>query len=356
MKKKEPAIAQEKPTETPKTTKTRRKSTRNTPSRRKKLDNTNLVARPLCFTVSYNRPYHLYNTILGILNQTFQNFDYSVVINIDEAAQKQQYLKLLSPFLKDKRLKLFFSKNDAQHNNYLKPIREVSDSLNHYNLFIKIDDDDIYYPDYIEDIITEYKKHDADIISCIITQRINATVIESGLFESIGVWEPDTKSKVKFGMPFSYTFNRKALDIVLKLSSQDVQAIHFFEDPAWRTKWRENKLKSHVIHKYDKAVYHIHGKNTSSAYLTKKDHTTPENNFEFLENDFCCICVIKHHHWLSYAYFNKRNNRMYLIDNDDHGSFTCEGDDITIDWDDWGVETFTKTLITSERYYYVSKD
>lgn len=319
--------------------------------------NKDMVPRPLCFTVSYKRPYHLYNCINSILSQSYKDITYSVHINIDHNTEKALYNELLKPFLEDPRLKVSFGRNDEQHSNYLKPIKELSNSLNHHNLFIKIDDDDIYYTNYISSIIDVYQSSKVDILSCIINKRVNNDSIELGKYESIGVWQPDVDSKTKFGMPFTYVFNRKALDIILKLKNEDTKKIHFFEDPAWRTKWREAKLKSKVIKNFDNAIYHIHGKNSSSSYLMKP--STPLSNstdkpFEFLENEYFCVCMVQHTHWASYVYLNKRNNRMYNITNDDHGAFDVNEDKLKISWDNWGEEMFKKVSMNNDSYYYVS--
>lgn len=303
--------------------------------RKKSIDN--LFNRPLCFTTSSNRPYMLYNCINSILNQTHKEFHYCVNINIINEQEKELYTKLLSDFSDDTRLSVIYSDNKSQHENYLKPI--ITSGRDKYNVFIKIDDDDIYRKKYLENILALYKKHKKDILSCSLKYTINGKMIQQGAFDSIGVWAGDQNSDIKFGMPCTYVMNQSAINVLLKLTPQYVRSIHMFEDPAWRTEWRKAGLKSVVIKNFEDAIYNIHGKNTSSSYLYKED---VKHNINYLENDFFMLCMIKHKWWESYAYFNKRNNRMYNINNDDHGAYLLSGNQLSIMWDNWGEETFIK--------------
>lgn len=310
--------------------------------RRKKL-----IPRVLCFTTSYKRPYYLYNTINNVLNQKYTNIVYSIGICVDNAQEKEQYKYLLNDFIKDKRLKIFFHTNSDQHENYLYPIKSIEHA--NYNLFIKIDDDDIYKQSYISDVVAAYETYNCDIVSSTTHCQINNDEIEKGEFKSIGEWQPDLKSDIKFGMPCTYAFNNKALSILLNISKKEWQSIHPFEDPCWRTKWREGNLKSYVINKSDSIIYNIHGKNTASSYLYR---SSKKKDVICVENDFFILCLFEHNYWSSLIYLNKRNNRMYNIDNDDHGAFELINGAIKINWDDWGEEIFYKKNNTDNSYYY----
>ena len=306
------------------------------------------IERILCFTTSYKRPYELYHCINSILTQKHEDFKYCVSINIDERSEEVGYQSLLAPLTKDKRLQIVFNQNQSQHDNYLAPIKHAK--YEQYNLFIKIDDDDIYSPNYISTMLKEYKKHKIDILSCSTKHQINGANIQTGNFASIGVWQKDTESSVKFGMPFTYVFNKRALAALLKTTNQELAKIHHFEDPGWRTKWREAGLTSYVLGSCPEATYNIHGKNTSSSYLHSKDGTS----HECIDNEHFAVCSFEHQYWTSYVYLNKRNNRMYHISNDDHGGFKITDNEIVISWDDWGEEIFYKKQTSETSYYYAS--
>jgi hypothetical protein len=300
--------------------------------------------KTLCFTTSYNRPYYIYNIINNILNQSYTDINYAVNINIDNDDEKLKFEKLLQDFLPDSRLKLVFNYNKDQHTNYLRAINAFN-SLD-YDLFIKIDDDDIYYKNYIEKSIAYFRQHECDILSYSATNHINNGKIK-GLINSIGQWNGDINSNIKFGMPPTYIFNKKACDIILKITPKDVKSIHAFEDCAWRTFWRKANLKSVIIDNDDIFQYNIHNKNISSTFLLEAN-----NPISLIENNHFCIVFIESNKWKSYVYLNKRNKRLYHINNDDHGSYTISHNKLIIKWDDWGTEEFIKHKINDQIYIY----
>lgn len=295
----------------------------------------------LCFTTSYNRPYYIYNIINNILNQSYQDINYSINLNIDD--NKKEYEALLKDFENDTRLKINYNNNQDQHTNYIRSIQGFGHT--NYDLFFKIDDDDIYHKDYIQQSIEYFKNNNCDILSYIPKYHINNGKLK-GRIESIGVWDKDTKSDIKFGMPPTYIFNKKACDIILKITAQQSRSIHYFEDCSWRENWRKYGLNSLIIDNNDNFIYNIHNQNVSSKFLLDKD------NIQYIDNDYFCLAYADSPKWKSYLYLNKRNNRLYNITNDDHGSYTITNNKLIIKWDDWGTETFTKQHIRNQIYTY----
>lgn len=304
----------------------------------------NKSPRVLCFTTSYNRPYFLYNTIQNILNQTYGNIQYNIGICVDSLNDVVDYKKLLKTFVRDKRLKLYFHPTLDQHSNYLYPIKKSN--YDDFDLFVKIDDDDIYHKDYIEKSVNNIQKYNADIISYKITTQINAHKIQSGIFDTSGpdTWKNDEIESIKFGMPFTYVFNKKALKIILDASTHTIYNIHPFEDPGWRTLWRKNKLKSKVI-RSNIAVYNIHGKNISCAHHLLKTERNGIDNTDVLFMKF------KHTHWDSYIFIEKKSMRCQHMQNLDWGNAKINNDIISITWDNWGKENFQKHTDKSDTYY-----
>ena len=352
-------MAKKKTTTKAKTTKAKRTISKKIerPEQHKKRQQ-EFIPRVLCFTTSHKRPYHLYNCINNILNnQSYKNITYAVGVCVDEINNETKYQAVLKDLATDPRLKIFYHKNMDQHDNYLYPIK----ALDHhkYNLFIKIDDDDIYRKEYLSTTIDAYSKYETDIVSTKSKYRINNSKIEEGSFDTVaGVWSKDEESDIKFGMPPTYAFNNKALALILDYSYEDRKKIHFFEDAAWREKWREKKLVSYIIEESSDFIYHIHRSNTSSGFAslhidTQKTSSQPTS----IEDDFCIICKFKHEYWESNLILNKRNNRVFHILHNDHGKFeTLEGNAIKIIWDNWGEEKFYKIYHTSGGYYYSSKN
>lgn len=300
----------------------------------------------LCFTNSYRRPYHLYHTINSILNQKYTKFDYAVGISVDDATEEDLYLKLLKDFIaSDKRLKIFFHKNFDQHDNYLYPIKQTN--YKNYKAFAKIDDDDIYKSSYLEHCLTIYKQKKVDILSSNIKYEINNDKIYEGIFDNVGGhWQGDLNSNIQFGMPFSYIFNNKCLDVLLNTTAQELYQIHPFEDPGWRTKWREANITSYVIQDSDLAIYHIHGKNISSSkWLIHREDL-------WFENDVFIICLAKHIYWQSYIILNKINNMIYNIKNHDLGHYNINNNILTVHWDNYQHPERFKSVINNNLFSY----
>lgn len=288
-----------------------------------------------CFTTSYHRPYHLYNTINNILNQSYKDLTYSVNICIDNDSEEILYKKFLSDFTNDSRLKVCFAYNEYQHTNYCRAINYCNNYSN--SIYIKIDDDDIYHKNYISDMVTAYKESNIDILSSVSNLVINNKYIKLEKMQNIGQWSGDI-DKVQFGMPPTYVFNKKAKDIIINLSSNYLASTHFFEDAVWRSAWRDNGLSSKIIDN-NNFVYHIHGKNISSSYMLDIDEN---NDLIYIDDNNFILAFFKHNSWSSYIFCNKRNNRLFNIKNNDHGKYILSDNQIKIIWDNWQTEVYEK--------------
>lgn len=306
----------------------------------------------LCFTTSFKRPYHLYHKISAILNQTYSDIHYSVNVNIDTINTEKKYAQLFQYFTRDPRLKIQYNHNSNQQINYLRAINGFGDM--EFDLYFKIDDDDIYQPDYIEKSIKLFEESHCDILSYSKVSNINGGNIQDNPMSSIGVWQGDKNSDIKFGMSATYIFNKKACDIIKNITNMDVKKIHLFEDAAWRTFWRKNNIVSHVAEDTENLfTYNIHNSNTSSTFLLKEEESN--DDIQYIDNSHATIVYCKHPQWQSYLYLNKRNNKMYNIKNNDHGSFTKEGDQLHIMWDVWGKEQFVIKESKGKPFYEFSK-
>jgi hypothetical protein len=88
-------------------------------------------------------------------------------------------------------------------------------------------------------------------------------------------------------------------------------------------------------------------------YEDKSDHSS--DDVDYMENDHFILALFQHKWWSSYMYLNKRNNRLYHINNDDHGAFMMDEDKCKVTWDNWGDETFERVAVTKNKYRFVLK-
>lgn len=67
------------------------------------------------------------------------------------------------------------------------------------------------------------------------------------------------------------------------------------------------------------------------------------NKIYHIDNKYCGIYWFNHPKWQSYIYLNKRNNRVYHINNDDHGKYEhLDNNKIKIIWDKYPEEIFQR--------------
>lgn len=107
--------------------------------------------RILVMITSYKRPMLLSGQILRFMNQTYDNFKISV--SIKGTQQKwidATFMKEWQPFIDSGKLMIRFDENREQLSNLLDTIRNVS--LDDYDYFCKVDDDDWYAPNYLSDV------------------------------------------------------------------------------------------------------------------------------------------------------------------------------------------------------------
>lgn len=104
----------------------------------------------LCVS-SFKRPIFLSGQLWRMMNQTYQNFDISVSVKgIDKDWADKTFMQEWQPFVETGRVILRFDSNRKQMNNFLDTVRDID--LTQYDYFCKIDDDDWYTPDYLEDV------------------------------------------------------------------------------------------------------------------------------------------------------------------------------------------------------------
>jgi hypothetical protein len=213
----------------------------------------------LCFTTSYRRQKFLRGTIFDMLNQTYNDIVHS--INLTTIADKNKELnKILYDDLISERVRIIYSENLHQHYNHLNAIMGI-ENYEDFDIFVKIDDDDIYKKNYIQNIVNFFNNNDVDMISSKIKYQLNGHSIIVGNYDNLG----GNPKNCDFKMPFTFAFNKNALNLIKNLTN-----IFGFEDSMWRESWC-NKIKIMEIDNTDNVIWNIHGKNTSTSdFLNKK--------------------------------------------------------------------------------------
>lgn len=238
----------------------------------------------LIFTSAfYKRPLMTRQCILSSINQTYKNFTHSINITIDEDSETKDYSLMFDDILKnDNRIIINHNANAHTHINNLTAITSVKKYFE-YDLFIKMDNDDIYKSNYVKNIVDFFNNNnDIDIVSTKITTQLNGYDLYTVNYENLGDCA-DIEGD-KYYMPMTYAFNRKALKIIVDLKPEDVPKMYLvdfninlqkynniYDDFIWRSIWKKIGLKHKQVNNNDEIIWNIHGNNlTVSDWIRKK--------------------------------------------------------------------------------------
>ncbi|WP_242221213.1 glycosyltransferase [Bacillus cereus group sp. BfR-BA-01380] len=206
----------------------------------------------LLFTPSYKRPHMLRQCILNAKNQSYTNFTHSISIMYDDESEIANYEILFDDILDD-RFIIQYNKNSSTHTNTMTTLSQCPVP---YDIYIKIDDDDIYKKDYVKTIIEYFETHKCDVLSSQVGYQLNNYFLSKGNYGSLGGHFPNNN----FLMPATFAFSHKAYQVLLK-----IQDNNGYEDLQWRTAWSTCGLKDHNVDNSSNIIWHIHGKNISVA-------------------------------------------------------------------------------------------
>ena len=213
----------------------------------------------LIFTSSYNRPYMLRQCILNAKNQTYKKFKH--VINItSDPDDWQYYLPLFDDIYVPSKMYFVHSNNSAIHFNHMAAIKSIKE-FDKYDVYIKMDDDDIYKSQYVENIVRRFQEDPTiDIVSSKIMYQLKEHKIYKGEepFDNLGGNPEDSD----YHMPMTFAFNNKAFNVIKNLEQKDILQ---HDDMMWRLHWKAHGLKHASVDNSEDIIWHVHGKNSSTA-------------------------------------------------------------------------------------------
>lgn len=215
--------------------------------------------KALVFTSSYNRPFMLRQCVLSVKNQSAYN-DLKHAVNIT-SENPLDSLTLIDDLITNDS-NIIMTKNSHTHFNNMEAIKSIDD-YECYDVFIKMDDDDIYKADYVRNILTFFENNPGvDIVSSEIAFQLNGTEVYLANAKDLG-----GNTDVEYKMPMTYAFNKKALDAIINLEEKDMFG---FDDMIWRIIWRAYGLKHATIDNAHEIIWHIHGNNVSTGSFLKE--------------------------------------------------------------------------------------
>jgi len=217
--------------------------------------------RVLCFTPSFHRAKMLRGCVQDIIGQTYQNITHGINVTYNDQSEVENY-DILFHDLKRDNLFITFNKNLHNHINYMNSIRAVPDYLN-YDIYIKIDDDDIHLSKYVETIVEFFKNQSIDVVSSGVKYQLNGNlmIVNNSGWGTLG-GNPEGSN---FKMPMTFAFNRKALDVLLTIDNPNK-----LSGKLWRRLWHESGMIHKIIDIRENLIWHIHGANITTANFLKK--------------------------------------------------------------------------------------
>lgn len=202
----------------------------------------------------------LRSCIQDIATQSYGNIFHSINITLDQRdlSRRTKYEKLVDDLITDKN-SFIFSLNQHQQINHINTIISVED-YEKYDIFVKIDDDDIYKKDYIKTIVEYFENNDVDVVSSKMKYQLNGSLLVQGDYHNLGA----NPEGCDFKIPATFAFNLKAFNLI-----KDLKSFYGFEDNMWRDVWCKN-CKIGEVDNTENIIWYIHGKNTSTSdFLVK---------------------------------------------------------------------------------------
>ncbi len=220
------------------------------------------MTRVLAFLCTRHRPLMLRHAVLQLAAQSHP-VDISIYINSDREDQGTascDYSDLVSDLMLagGPSIQVSFGRSFHQHINHMKALEAVDISA--YDLFLKIDDDDIYRRTYVEEVVRNHEQHQWDLSGEHSLGCINGIRWKPGqVLRKMGTESGETCT----GMAASWAFSRRAIKSIMELEPNPL----WYEDRLW--KHHLEKIAGMKLHcRGDSAGnyhYHIHGQNTSSS-------------------------------------------------------------------------------------------
>jgi hypothetical protein len=139
-------------------------------------------------------------------------------------------------------------------------------NLDDYDLFLKVDDDDIYLRSYVAEVVADFVANRWDFSGTHSHGLLNGRRwLPEYRQEDLGVEFEDLELQVPCIMPPTIALSRRALDVALASEDQGL-----FDDIQWRRAIaRRRELV--MAHRSDRNfVYNIHGENASTGSWLRK--------------------------------------------------------------------------------------
>ena len=155
-------------------------------------------------------------------------------------------------------LEISYGPTRSPHQNYLTPLQ--NQPLDDYDLFLKIDDDDIYFSNYVAEVVKDFVALRWDYSGSHAEGYLKGPHLIAQELSGLGLSEEDLKLAIPEMMPPTIALSRKAVRAIF-----DVDDTGEWEDFLWRQHLAKVSGIKMAVRRKSNFVYNIHGGNVSTA-------------------------------------------------------------------------------------------
>jgi hypothetical protein len=220
--------------------------------------------RVLAFTCSRHRPLMLRHCIMQMQRQTYPA-DHVIYVNSpDEAAEDfttLNYEVLLDDLVANSAslLKIGYGPTLTPQNNYVAALSQIT--LDRYDVFLKIDDDDIYLHDYVMNVVRDYESFKWDYSGSRSDGHLNGHRWRRNVvIASLGLSDEEHELGIPDVMPSSLALSRRGIQTTLNLHDTGE-----WEDVQWRRHLARTPGIKMSAREDSGFIYNIHGDNVSTG-------------------------------------------------------------------------------------------
>ena len=211
----------------------------------------------LAFTASSKRPIFLRHCVMQLQQQSYP-LDHVVYVNSSDYKDhhdEHNYLELLTDITisNENNLKVGYGPSSSHHRNHMAAIRLIN--WKDYDLFFKIDDDDIYRKNYIKDAVDDYIERQWDFSG----EMSYGHLLNNTLWKKnhhLRQFVSDKNYQQGQFMPPTFTWNLKGMHKIMSIDN-----IQGAEDPVWKNTLITSPDIKTMVRKIGNFTYNVHQDN-----------------------------------------------------------------------------------------------
>jgi hypothetical protein len=197
---------------------------------------------------------------MQVANQSYPT-DHAVYVNSakdDLPRVRRDYEKVLSDLSDMPGVRVTYGPHKSSQADHLAHID--AQLLERYDLLLKIDDDDIYFRTYVEEVVRDFQERRWDYSGCCSDGYLNGGRLIDHQLKSLGLTEEDHQLGIPEVMPPTIALSRKAALAILEVHDSGVS-----DDFLWRRHLGKIGGMKMCIRPRSNFIYHIHGANISTG-------------------------------------------------------------------------------------------